>query len=83
MNGMRAKSAIQLNTLLGGRSAAFSVMYKIGTSTITLLACVHARTLTVLQLMTLINRQHWSGCADTTAIPKMSGLTKSRTVDRP
>ncbi|WMT47046.1 MAG: hypothetical protein RE468_14405 [Acidithiobacillus caldus] len=53
---MRTKSAIQQNTLLGGRSAALSVMYQISTSTIALLACVHARTLTVVQLITLINK---------------------------
>lgn len=40
MNRMHTKSAIQLNTLLGGRSAVLSVMYKVGTSTITLLASV-------------------------------------------
>ncbi|WP_198924151.1 hypothetical protein [Acidithiobacillus caldus] len=52
---MRTKSAIQLNTLFGGLSTAISVMYQISTSMIALPACVHARTLTIVQLMTLIN----------------------------
>ncbi|OFC31445.1 hypothetical protein BAE27_00895 [Acidithiobacillus caldus] len=55
MNRMRTKSAIQLNTLFGGLSTAISVMYQISTSMIALPACVHARTLTIVQLMTLIN----------------------------
>jgi hypothetical protein len=50
---MLAKSAIHLNTLLDGRSAALFVMYQISMSTIALLACFHARMLTIVQPMTL------------------------------
>lgn len=55
MNRMRAKSAIQLNTLLGGRSVALPVIYQVSKSKNALLACVQAWTLMVVQLMTLIN----------------------------
>ena len=57
MNRIRAKTASQLNTLHGGRSAVLFVMNHASMSTFAPLACVHARTLTIVLLMTLINNQ--------------------------
>lgn len=55
MNRMLARSASHLNTLLGGRSPVLFVINHASMSTIAPLACVHARTLTIVLPMTLTN----------------------------